>query len=52
MKAATKRTKFVDQNEDEDYDVCVQNLRGDTNKTFDECVQRIRSREQELERLS
>jgi len=49
---ATKQTKFLDQIEDEDYDVCVQNLRGDTNKTFDECVQRIWSREQELERFS
>jgi hypothetical protein len=49
---ATKRTKFLDQIEDEDYDVCVQNLCGDTNKTFDECVQCILSREQELERFS
>ena len=49
---ATKRTKFLDQIEDEDYDVVVQYLRGDSTKTFEECVQRIRSREQELERLS
>ena len=45
--AETKRQKFLDQIVDGDYEVSKQ-LLGDATTTFDQCVQRIRTREQEL----
>jgi hypothetical protein len=40
--------KFLDQITDEEYDVAKQWLTGDENKTFDDCVVKIRAREQHL----
>jgi hypothetical protein len=47
--AETKRHKFLEKIVDEDYDVVCQQLKGDDTKTFEQCVNRIRQREQELE---
>ena len=46
--AATKRHKFLDKINDNNYDVVKQQLQGDTSIDFDTCVKRIRSREQDL----
>jgi hypothetical protein len=49
--AATKLTTFLDGIKDDDYDVVIQHLRGTPNITFQDAIQRIRSREQELLKL-
>jgi cysteinyl-tRNA synthetase len=45
---STKRQTFFDQITDEEYDVAKQWLTGDENKTFDNCVVKIRAREHHL----
>ena len=45
---ATKRQRFLDQILDDEYDVAKQQLQGDTSKTFENCVERVRLRKQEL----
>jgi hypothetical protein len=47
--AETKRHKFLEKITDDDYNVVMQQLKGETALTFDQCVLRIRTREQELE---
>jgi aminopeptidase-like protein len=47
--AETKRHKFLDKITDDNYDVVIQQLKGETSLTFDQCVLRVRTREQELE---
>ena len=47
--AETKRHKFLEKITDDDYDVVIQQLKGESTITFDQCVSRIRTREQELE---
>ena len=44
----TKRSKFLDQIINDDYDVVVQQLWGNTMAIFDDCVKRIHSWEQDL----
>jgi len=48
---ATKLTTFLDGIKDDDYDVVIQHLRGTPNITFQDAIQRIRQREQELLKL-
>jgi hypothetical protein len=45
----TKRQRFLDQILDDDYDVVKQNLQGNSDLAFDDCVRRIRQREQDLQ---
>jgi hypothetical protein len=40
---------FLEKITDNEYDVVIQQLKGETTLTFDQCVSRIRTREQELE---
>jgi hypothetical protein len=45
---STKKNKFLEQILDSDYDVVVQQLRGDDDANFESCVKRIRKWEQDL----
>jgi hypothetical protein len=45
----TKRQRFLDQILDGDYDVVKQNLQGNSDLAFDDCVRSIRQREQDLQ---
>jgi hypothetical protein len=47
--AESKRHKFLDKITDVDYDVVIQRLKGETALTFDQCVLRVQTREQELQ---
>ncbi len=45
----TKRQRFLDQMLDDDYDVVKQNLQDNSVMAFNDCVKRIRQREQDLQ---
>jgi hypothetical protein len=46
----TKRQRFLDPILDDDYNVIVkQNLQGNSDLAFDDCLRRIRQREQDLQ---
>jgi hypothetical protein len=47
--AETKRHRFLEKITDDDYDVVIPQLKGETSLTFDQCVSRVGTRKQELE---